>query len=142
MIVPDTNLLVFAYDLTAARHQPARRWWEEALSGDEPAAIPWIVVLAFTRLLTHPTICARPVTPREVRRCVDTWLAQPHVRVLCPSTDTMQIFFRLLESAGVGGNLTTDAMIAAHAIEQGGVVHTDDRDFSRFAEVKVHNPLE
>ena len=48
MIVPDTNLLVFAYDLTATRHQRARRWWEQSLSGDEPVGIPWIVVLAFT----------------------------------------------------------------------------------------------
>ena len=141
MIVPDTNLLVFAYDLTATRHQRARRWWEESLSGDEPVGIPWIVVLAFTRLLTHPTIFARPMTTVEVRERVDMWLGQPHVRVLYPSPSTMEIFFRLLESAGVGGNLSTDAMIAAHAIEHVGVVHTDDHDFGRFAEVRVHNPL-
>ena len=141
MIVPDTNLLVFAYDLTATRHQRARRWWEQSLSGDEPVGIPWIVVLAFTRLLTHPTIFARPMTTVEVRERVDMWLGQPHVRVLYPSTGTMEIFFTLLESAGVGGNLSTDAMIAAHAIEHVGVVHTDDRDLGRFAEVRVHNPL-
>jgi predicted nucleic acid-binding protein len=63
--------------------------WEQSLSGDEPVGIPWIVVLAFTRLLTHPTICARPMTTVEVHERVDTWLGQPHVRVLCPSPGTM-----------------------------------------------------
>ena len=141
MIVPDTNLLVFAYDLSANRHRQARRWWEAVLSGDEPVGIPWIVVLAFTRLLTHPTICSRPMTCREVRNCIEQWLKQPHVRLLSPTADTLAFYFHLLEAAKIGGNLCTDAMIAAHALESGGVVYSDDRDFGRFKELKWRNPL-
>lgn len=142
MIVVDTNLLVFAYDATAARHASARRWWEAVLSGDEPVGIPWVVVLAFTRLLTHPTICDRPVTAAEVRAIVETWLAESHVRLLSPTEETMRIFFSLLESAGTGGNLATDALIAAHAIETAATVHSDDRDFGRFPTLRWQNPLD
>ena len=60
MIVPDANLLIYAYDTTSPHHAKARTWWEERLSGDEPVGIPWVVVLAFTRLLTHPAVCAAP----------------------------------------------------------------------------------
>lgn len=141
MIVVDTNLLVFAYDATAPRHASARRWWEGVLSGDEPVGIPWVVVLAFTRLLTHPTICDRPVTAAEVRAIVETWLAESHVRLLSPTDETMRIFFSLLESAGTGGNLATDALIAAHAIEMAATVHSDDRDFVRFPSLRWQNPL-
>jgi predicted nucleic acid-binding protein len=42
---------------------------------------------------------------------------------------------------GTAGNLTTDAQIAALAIEHRGVVYSNDSDFSRFADVKVVNPL-
>jgi len=141
VIVVDTNLLVFAYDALAPRHVAARHWWESTLSGDEPVGIPWVVVLAFTRLLTHPTICERPVTAAEARAIVETWFAQSHVRLLSPTTDTLRIFFSLMESAGTGGNLATDALIAAHAVEQAATVHSDDRDFGRFAGLRWHNPL-
>ncbi len=141
MIVPDTNLLVFAYDSTARHHIAARNWWEQSLAGVEPVGVPWVVVLAFTRLLTHPTICERPVTVAEVEAIVGEWLAQPQVRLLVPTAETLQLFFRLLLQAGAGGNLSTDALIAAQAIEYAGVVCSNDRDFGRFPGLRCHNPL-
>ena len=59
MIVPDANLLIYAYSSTSPSHRAARRWWEDALSGHEPVGIPWIVVLAFVRLISHPTLLER-----------------------------------------------------------------------------------
>ena len=96
MIVPDPNLLVFAYDSTTGHHAAARRWWEDSLSGAEPVGVPWVVVLAFTLLLTHPTLCERPVTVADVEPLVVTWLAQPQVRLLVPTADTLRRFFQLL----------------------------------------------
>lgn len=142
MIVVDTNLLVFAYDATAPRHRDAKRWWEAALSSVEPIGVPWVVVLAFTRLLTHPTICERPVTTETVRGIVASWVDLPHVRLLSPTEETIRTLFSLLEVAGVGGSLSTDAMIAAHAIDHGGIVYSNDRDFGRFAGLRWKNPLE
>ena len=55
--------------------------------------------------------------------------------------DTNLRLFSLLESAGTGGNLTTDALIVAHAVEQAATVHSDDRDFDRFGGLRWHNPL-
>lgn len=142
MIVPDTNLLVYAYDESAARHAPAKRWWEDALSGSEPVGIPWIVALAFTRLLTHPTICSQPLTIEEARSCVEAWFEYDHVRLLAPTDATLRLLFDLLSEAGLGGNLTTDALIAAHALEHGGVVHTADLDFGRFRALRWTLPLQ
>jgi uncharacterized protein len=141
LIVPDTNLLIFAYDSTSPHHAAARAWWEDALSSDEPIGIPWVVVLAFTRLMTHPTICADPLSVEEVRHRVDQWFGQRHVRLLSPVATTMQTFYDLLTSAGLGGNLTTDALIAAHAREHDAVVYSNDFDFSRFPALKWKNPL-
>ncbi len=141
MIVPDTNLLIYAYDTTSPHHERAREWWETALSGGEPIGIPWVVVLAFTRLMTHPTICANPLTVPEARRRVAHWFAQDHVRLLSPLEDTLSRFFDLLESVGVGGNLATGALIAAHAIGHGALIHSNDIDFSRFPGLKWKNPL-
>lgn len=142
MIIPDTNLLVYAYDAMSPRHARARSWWEDALSGGEPVGIPWIVILAFVRLMTHPTLSENPMTVAQAREAVAAWLALPHVRLLTTTPASFEHFFDLLSAAGTGGNLSTDAMIAALSVEHGGCVHTNDRDFARFHGVVWRNPLD
>ena len=142
MIVPDVNVLVYAYDDTSPQHRAARRWWEAALSASKPIGVPWVVVLAFVRLMTHPTLAENPMTVEQVRAAVASWLELDHVRLLSPSANTFDYFFRLLVGAGTAGNLSTDAMIAAHALEYGGCVCSNDHDFSRFPHLVCRNPLE
>ena len=60
---------------------------------------------------------------------------------LVPGTRHLDTAFRLLTTLGTGGNLTTDVQIAAHAVEYGGEVYSNDADFSRFAGVRWVNPL-
>ncbi len=141
MIIPDVNLLIYAYDETVPLHTQAREWWEAALSGSEPVGIPWIVVLAFVRLMTHPTLAQNPMTVTQARTATMSWLELDHVRLLSPSPTTIIRFFDLLQGAGTGGNLSTNAMIAALASEYGGCVYSSDRDFGRFSNLVWHNPL-
>jgi toxin-antitoxin system PIN domain toxin len=142
MIVPDVNLLVYAYDSTAPAHRKARRWWETVLSGHEPVGLPWVVVLAFVRLVTHPTLSDNPMTVSKAREHVESWLACDHVRLLPAGAETFNRFFDLLAAVGTGGNLCTDALIAALAEEHGGQVYTNDVDFARFPGVVCKNPLQ
>jgi len=141
MIVPDTNLLIYAHDEKSPYHKRARDWWTKALAGNEPVGIPWIVALAFTRLITHPQICENPLSVEQVREIANGWTSCPHVRLLSVSEGTLNRLFDLLEEAGSGGNLSTDALIALHALENSATVYSNDRDFDRFASVKRVNPL-
>lgn len=141
MIIPDANILIYAHDETSPHHDKARKWWEDALSGSEPIGLVWVVALAFTRLLTHPTIAQNPLSVGEVRAMVDQWIGCPHVRLLELSANALPRFFDLLEEAGGGGNLSTDALIALHAMEHSATVISNDRDFDRFAGIKRLNPL-
>ena len=72
---------------------------------------------------------------------MDSWLALDHVRLLAPNVTTLERFFSLLEQIGTGGNLATDALIAATATEYGGTVYSTDADFARFGGVTWRNPL-
>lgn len=141
MIIPDANILIYAHDESSPLHHKARTWCEGVLSADEPVCIPWVVVLAFTRLMTHPNICENPLSPAQVREIVESWMDFPHVRLIHPSDNGLGRFFDLLEEAGTGGNLSTDALIALHALEHSATIATNDRDFGRFAGVKWMNPL-
>lgn len=141
MIIPDANLLIYAYDEKSPHHQKANEWWLKVLSASKPVGIPWVVILAFTRLMTHPQICENPLSVAQVRGIVINWLDYPQVRVLSFSEGSINRFYDLLEEAGSGGNLSTNAMIALHAFEHSGVIFSNDRDFDRFAAVKRINPL-
>jgi len=141
MIVPDINLLLYAHDASSPHHPSARAWWEDALSGHTPIGIPWVVVLGFTRLATHPALSVNPMTITQVREIVDAWLEHEHVRLLSPGPQTITLFYDALERVGSGGNFSTDAMIAALAIEYGGRVHSNDADFGRFPDLTWENPL-
>ncbi len=141
MMIPDANVLIYAHDEASPWHDKARVWWEAALSGTEPVGIPWVVVLAVTRLLTHPNICENPLSVGQVRSIIEHWVSFPHVRLIHPSEQALSRFFDLLGEAGTGGNLSTDALIALHCLEHSATIASNDRDFDRFAGVKRINPL-
>ena len=141
MNVPDVNLLVYAYNSGAPAHARARRWWEDLLNGSEPVGLPWAVACGFVRLMTHPAVLSRPVTPRTAVKHVRTWLDQPLVEVLEPGPRHLEILDRLFAAAGAAGNLTTDAHLAAIAIEHQCELHSNDRDFGRFPGLRWSNPL-
>jgi len=141
MIIPDANLLIYAHDSLSPNHVAARVWWEESLTGGVPIGIPWVVILAFTRIMTHPRITESPLSVQEVREMVADWIAAPPARLIQLSDRALPFFFDLLEEAGLGGNLSTDALIALHAREHSGTIYSNDRDFDRFKGIKWVNPL-
>jgi predicted nucleic acid-binding protein len=63
------------------------------------------------------------------------------VRVLNPGPTHAELAFGFLRAEGRGGNLTTDAHLAALAIESRATLHTADTDFLRFNGLKWVNPL-
>jgi uncharacterized protein len=141
VIVPDVNLLLYAHDSSAPQHAPARKWWEAALSGSEPVGIPVVVLMAFVRLMSHPTLSDNPMSVARAKELVEGWLEQPNCRVLPVGDRTVALFMQLISDLGQGGNLCTDAMIAASAKEYDGTVYSNDRDFDRFADVRWSNPI-
>jgi len=137
----DVNLLVYAYDQGSPQHPRARDWLQERLSGGETFAFAWVVLLAFVRLVTNPRLFADPMSLGEALDLVDAWLAQPCATVLHPGDRHAMLLRQLLEPFGTAGNLTTDAHLAALAIEHGAELCSADADFSRFPGLRWTNPL-
>ena len=141
MKLPDANVLLYAVDESSPRHEPARRWVEEQLSGTETVAFAWIVLLAFVRLATQPRVFARPLAGPDALDIVDGWLAQPCSTIVHPTDRHASHLRQLLDTAGTAGNLTNDAHLAALAIEHGATLSSCDADFSRFAGLRWRDPL-
>ena len=141
MIVPDVNLLIYALNDQAPQHECAREWWEGLLNGRAPVGLTWITISGFIRLMTHPRVLATPLDVPATLGHVRAWLAQPPVRVLQPGSRFEQLFLDYLSQLGTAGNLTTDAQLAALAVEHQAELHSTDTDFARFDGLRWVNPL-
>lgn len=141
MIIPDINLLLYAYDSSSPFHSKSAAWWQDCLSKNEPVGLPQVVVFGFVRIGTNLHVFQNPMTPAEAAGHVRSWLAQPITQILEPRADHVGQVLKLLETVGTAGNLVTDAQIAAQAIEHSAVLHTVDTDFLRFSGLRWFNPI-
>ena len=132
MILVDANLLIYAVNQDAALHQPAKSWLESALASDEPVGFSWNVILAFLRLTTRPGLFLHPLVPETAFDIVAAWLDVASVTEVHPGSRHLRILRSLLQPIGTAGNLTSDAHLAALAIEHGAELCSADTDFARF----------
>jgi toxin-antitoxin system PIN domain toxin len=137
----DANILIYAVNVDAPLHKAAKSWIEEVLSGTETVAFSWIVILAFLRLSTRPGLFRNPLTPHEAFYVIHSWLDHPDVAIINPGPNHFVALERILEPLGTAGNLTSDAHLAAMALENGAELCSCDADFARFAGLKWRNPL-
>ena len=141
MILPDANLLLYAYDQSSPFHPKAAAWFQHIMSRPGPVILLPAVVFGFVRISTHPRIFTSPLSVAEASAHVRSWLGRKQVRLHDMLLEDVNAALSLLESAGTAGNLTTDAQIAAVALRLDAEVHTADLDFGRFAGVRFSNPL-
>ncbi|MBL8777695.1 MAG: type II toxin-antitoxin system VapC family toxin [Acidimicrobiales bacterium] len=136
----DVNVLIYAIDLGSPKHTVAKSWLDHALSGSETVALPSAVTVGFVRITTNPRIVASPLAPRQAIDLVREWHGRPNVTVPQPTARHLDLLTELLEATGVGGNLVTDAHLAALAIEHGADLVSYDTDFSRFPGLVWQSP--
>ena len=140
MRLVDLNVLLYAVNREAPQHETVRRWWEAALSGDEPIALVWTVLLGFLRLSTSARVFTKPLEQSQAIERVEAWLIHPNTRVVHETEEHWLILKELLHQTGTAGNLTTDAHLAALAIALGAKLASCDADFGRFPGLRWENP--
>lgn len=141
MILVDANILIYAVNEDAALHQKAKSWLESVLGGPETLGLSWTVVLAFLRLTTRPGVFQKPLLPQTALELVERWLMEPAVVTVEPTAQHLRVLRDLLLPLGTAGNLTSDAHLAALAIEYGASLCSSDSDFARFPRLRWRNPL-
>jgi toxin-antitoxin system PIN domain toxin len=141
VIVPDANLLIYAVNQDAVLNRRAKAWLESIFSGQETVGLSWNVLLAFLRLTTRPGLFRQTLRVETALDQIAFWLEQPSATIVEPGPRHLRILRDLLLSRGTGGNLTSDAHLAALAIEHGAELCSSDEDFARFPGLKWTNPL-
>lgn len=142
MIAVDTNILVYAHREDSPFHAPAYRCVAELAEGAAAWAIPWPCLHEFLAIITHPRIYA-PSTPFDLALDqVDAWIGSPSLALLAETPQHWPVLRAMLAAGRVAGGMVHDARVAA-LCRQHGVreLWSADRDFGRFPELTVVNPL-
>jgi toxin-antitoxin system PIN domain toxin len=140
-VLLDANVLIYAVDRRAERHERAATWLSVQLNGARRVGLPWQSLNAFLRVLTHPRASARPLDARAAWEHVAQWLDAPMAWIPEPGPAYARILGELITRYDLRGNLIPDAALAALAIEHGVPVVSTDTDFARFGDLRWENPL-
>lgn len=140
MILPDINVLIYAFRKDAPQHSVCRPWLEGVVGSDARFGLSRLALGALVRITTtgrlQPSLSSRD----EAFVFCDYLLAQPNCQLVEPGERHWDIFKRLCSAADIRGPRVTDAWYAALAIEWGCEWVTMDRDFARFPGLKWSMP--
>jgi len=140
-VLPDVKVLVYAVDRSSSRHGSCIQWLQKQFSGSEPVLFAWNVLIGFVRITTNSKAMANPLSIDEAFDYVDEWLAQPVSRIAVPAISHAEDFRQSCLQAGIGGNLISDAHLAALAIQSQAELCSCDDDFNKFSGLTWHNPV-
>ncbi len=119
----------------------AKEWWETQPNSTELVALCWVAINGFIRISTHPRVLKNPLTSQEAVSCVEDWFAQSNVLIVEPGFKFQSIYFDYIKKSGAAGNLTTDAYLAALAVEHQAELQSNDGDFAKFSGLRWRNPV-
>ncbi len=142
MIAVDTNVLVHAHREDSAFHDRAAACLRELAEGRTSWAIPWPCLHEFLAIVTHPRVFAPPTQTAVALEFVRELQASPSLTLLSESGAYWERLSALLLAARIQGPRVHDARVAALCLVSGvSELLTADRDFGRFPELRVRNPL-
>lgn len=141
MILPDINVLVYAFRADSPAHTKHREWLETVVNGEMAYGMSLQVLAGVVRIATHPRIFAKPSRLGEAQAFASVLLDQPNCQIIQPGPRHWGIFLELCHKANATGNLVQDAWFAALAIESGCEWITTDRDFARFEGLRWRPPV-
>ena len=132
MILPDVNILIYAFRADLPHHAVCRSWLAEVVSSDARFGLSLMVLSAVVRITTNPRAFKAPSAIEEAFGFCEDLLGQPHCQVVEPGERHWDIFRRLCIETDTRGSRVSDAWFAALAIEWGCEWITLDRDYARF----------
>jgi toxin-antitoxin system PIN domain toxin len=142
LILPDVNVLIYAFRADLPQHGRCRRWLDDVIASDARFGLSPMVLAAVVRIVTNRRIFRQPSTLDEAFGYCDDLLGQPHCQLVEPGERHWQIFRQLCVETETRGARVSDVWFAALALEAGCEWITLDRDYARFPDLAWSAPAE
>lgn len=140
MILPDVNVLIYAFRKDVSQHSACRRWLDSVVTGAARFGISPLTLSAVIRVTTNQRTYNVPSAIEDAFGFGEDLLGLPHCQIVVPGERHWDIFRRLCIETDTCGPRVTDAWFAALAIEWGCEWITLDRDYARFPGLKWRTP--
>ncbi len=141
VIIADVNVLIYAFDEQARKHDDYRNWMVTALGGSETFGLVDAVLSGFLRIVTNPRIYSQPTATPDALEFVEALVAAPAAAWVSSNRTAWNAFARFAaRDAGIKGNTVPDAYLASVAVANGARLATADRGFSRYPNVNWFDP--
>ncbi len=140
MILPDVNLLLYAYDEESDFHKASAAWLERVLASEQ-VYFSWHTITGFLRIITNPRASKNPLILPAAVEVVESWLALENTHLVSLEKKNWPLFASVLRNTQATGNLVMDAHLAALAASCGATLASTDHDFTRFPGLQFTNPI-
>lgn len=140
MILPDVNVLIYAFRPDAQHHAICKPWLDRVVLNDAAFGLSPLTLSAVARVATDHRIYSPPSPIENVLGFCDDLRHQPHCHLIEPGEHHWDIFKRLCLTTDIRGPRITDAWYAALAIEWDCEWITFDRDYARFPGLRWRTP--
>jgi toxin-antitoxin system PIN domain toxin len=141
LILPDVNVLIYAFRVDSVDHVKYRSWLSDLVNGIAAYGMAPQVLSSVIRICTHPRIYTQPSSLDEALAFCNVLLEAPNATQITPQERHWSIFKSLVTRSKATGNLVPDAWFAALAIEAGCEWITTDGDFARFEGLNWRPPF-
>lgn len=143
MILPDINVLVYAFREGEEKSEKYQKWLIDLISGSDELALVDSVLAGFVHVVTNPKFAEPPAPTSRALAFVDDLRSAPRARWLYATGSVWEAFGSLAsQDRSVSGSFVPDAYIAANAIVHGAVLATADRSFGRFHGLRWFDPAD
>jgi uncharacterized protein len=141
MILPDVNVLVFAFQIAEPRHATYHRWLTETANGPESIALCESTITGFLRIVTNRRVYANPASIGGATAFVDALTGAPGTRWIGATVATWNRMVAMTsDDRQIRANLVPDAWLAALAISHGARLATADRGMARYPGLDWFDP--
>ncbi len=143
IVAIDSNILIYAHRNDLPFHEKAFHVLKHFNYNKDCPVIPWPCIYEFLTVATNYKIFKNPTTIENAIAQIDHWMSMPQIKLIAEEGETCWLQLKtLFQSSKVTGGVIHDAKIAnICSIHRVQVLWTVDRDFSRFPQLKILNPL-
>lgn len=140
MVIPDVNVLVYAFRKDSTAHEVSRTWLEKQMDGPSVYGMADRVLEGFIRVVTHPGGFPNPDPVEDAVEFAEAVSSPPNCVRIKPGDRQWDLFLELAATTSAAGNAVSDAWLAALAIESGSEWVTWDKGFARYPGLNWSTP--
>ncbi len=142
MIGVDTNVLLYAFNVTSPHNAVAKKTLETLLSQQEDVAFTDVVMFEFIAQATSINRPGPSPTAEQAIAQLENWLTSKSAKVVRSKPGDFKTFARLCAESGRSGQNIFDLQVAAICIDNGVTEFvTADKGFEKFTELRIRNPF-